>query len=1261
MSSTIERVGPLRALRIALGASVFSVLLLAVYAGGALAAEPASSWSVESVAPNYFATGSSSSYAVLASASISSGEVTISDELPAGLEVKAVSFYWSGAGFGFGLHDLNALAPICPASTGRRLTCHFTPSAVFGGLLGNQIEPGQTVRMVVRLTVPASAPQGAVTSEAVVEGGGLTSASTSWQGAVSSHPPLEIAKLTVQPTETTREESFGGPLGSEVYEFVNEPYKQPFTQAGGHPWALTTAFEFASEAKEANSTGEIALVPARDPKDIVADLPPGLLGDPQAVPRCPLTNIASVQQSGEEIKVCPADTQIGVWRVHFFTTKEELAPIVNVTPEAGQSAEFALEDATPGVVTPLLTAQLVRTSGGYGFDVTGNGVAAVGIRSVELTFWGVPADPSHDAMRGRFCGTTDELDPGTGSFEHLGCKTFGHEASNLTPVPFLTLPTGCSAGPESFTLRADSWQEPGGVGPNGQYTGYTEKTVPFPAVTGCNLLQFNAGTGVTVEPDTQTADEPVGLGVGLQIPLNNSPATNATPQLRDTVITLPEGMSISPGVVDGIRACEAFGPEGINITGPESEVPGLNGELRLAPGKCPDASIVGTAEAITPFLSVPVKGHVYLARPKCGGSGEPACTNQDALDGHLYQLYLELGGTGEFANTGIEFKVPLETEVNPATGQLTAVSRELVQAPYSEVKVHLNGGPRAPLDNPAVCGVATTNADFTPWSAPGTTPEGLAVPGTADGTSSSFFNVDLAGDGLATPCPGLPLSPGFSAGTVSPQAGAFSAFTLNLTRRDQEQYVKGVQVHTPPGLLGMLSSVPLCEEPLADSGHCPESSRIGSTRVASGAGSHPFEISGNVYLTKGYGGAPFGLSIVTDAVAGPFNLGLVVVRARIAVNPVDSSLTITTDETGPHAIPQILFGVPLRLKQITVNIDRPNFMFNPTDCGAQQITAAISGSGQAVAHVASPFAAAGCKSLEFKPHFAVSTSAHTSKANGASLDARVTYPAFKAGSESNIAYVKVELPKQLPSRLTTLQQACTAAQFEANPAGCPAASIVGIARASTPLLPVGLEGPVYFVSHGGEAFPSLIVVLQGDGVRVNLTGSTFISKSGITSSTFKTVPDVPVSSFELYLPEGKFSALAANGNLCTEQSKLAMPTEFVAQNGAVMKQNTKIAVSGCNPAITVVGHKVKGNTATLTVSVPSAGKLTATGTDLSNATGTTSKPGNVTVRLTLTKAGSALLEKHKGRKLQAKVKLTFTPKQGAKLKTTVTVLVGGKS
>ncbi|HKI16775.1 MAG TPA: hypothetical protein VKA15_02800, partial [Isosphaeraceae bacterium] len=252
--------------------------------------------------------------------------------------------------------------------------------------------------------------------------------------------------------------------------------------------------------------------------------------------------------------------------------------------------------------------------------------------------------------------------------------------------------------------------------------------------------------------------------------------------------------------------------------------------------------------------------------------------------------------------------------------------------------------------------------------------------------------------------------------------------------------------------------------------------------------------------------------------------------------------------------------------------------------------------------------------------------------------------------------VKVDLPKQLPSRLTTLQKACAAATFNANPADCPAESIVGHAKAITPILPVPLEGPAYFVSHGGEEFPSLIMVLQGSGVTVDLVGTTFISKSGITSTTFKAVPDTPFNTFQLTLPEGPFSALAANGNLCA--SKLTMPNEFVAQNGLAIHQSTPITVTGCKPAIRVVSHKVKGKTATIVVSVPAAGKLVASAKGLSKASKKAGGATTLTLKLTLTKGEAAFLGKHKGRKLKAKVKLTFTPKKGGKLKATTTVLIG---
>ncbi len=424
----------------------------------------------------------------------------------------------------------------------------------------------------------------------------------------------------------------------------------------------------------------------------------------------------------------------------------------------------------------------------------------------------------------------------------------------------------------------------------------------------------------------------------------------------------------------------------------------------------------------------------------------------------------------------------------------------------------------------------------------------------------------------------------------------------------------------PPGLSGILSHVELCGEAQANNGTCGPESLVGETTVSAGVGSDPVSVTGGkVYLTGPYHGAPFGLSVVDPVKAGPFDLehdtanpnqdpacDCIVVRARIEINPITSALTITSNkESEGYAIPHLIDGIPVQLKRINFTTSRKEFQFNPTNCAKMAITGTVESDQGASSLVSVPFQATNCAVLKFSPKFAVSTNAKTSKADGASLTATVSEPAGSLGTQANLTKVKVELPKDLPSRLTTLQKACTSKQFEANPAACPSESKIGYAVVHTPLIPVPLEGPAIFVSHGGEAFPSLTMVLQGYGITIDLVGTTFISKSGITSTTFKTVPDQPFSSFELVLPQGPFSALAANGNLCaltttktvkkkvtvrvkgrkkTETRKvkeiqaasLSMPTEFVAQNGAVIKQTTLIGVTGC---VKAVRHerKKKGN------------------------------------------------------------------------------------
>jgi hypothetical protein len=1000
----------------------------------------------------------------------------------------------------------------------------------------------------------------------------LTIVLTAPAGAVGSQAKqFAIAQFATQTTET--EEAPKG-AGSSGYGFVNEPYA--FTQAGGHPYALTSTLKLASE-----EVGPArSLVPTADLKDMVIELPPGLSANPLAVSRCPLTRALS---SGS----CPIDSQVGVF-VLSYSGKEVFGPIVDLTPEAGQAAELGLE--TPFKTMFPLTGRVVRTAAGYGLALVGKGLPELGVIEVETTLWGVPAAAVHNPQRGMSCAEDE-------TSRQWICEG-GNMPSGEAPVPFLTMPTDCSAGAQTATAWADSWEQPGS---------YIQARSTLPQVTGCELLPFEPQ--LEVRPDTLLADEPVGMDVSIGIHQSESVEAATPPQLRDATVTLPQGVSISPGVADGVKACKSSGPEGIDMPtglntngealGPgeigEGEALGLDGEPQLSPGNCPDASTIGEAEALTPLLASPIKGRVYLAEPECGGPAQAGCTEQDAADGSLYRLYVELGGQADPHAEGVDIKIEGRVQANPETGQLTVRLTENPQLPLSQLSIDLNGGPRALLDNPATCGSATTTSDLQPWSAPGITPapQSLVVSGTPSADPSSFYEV--------TGCASPPLlAPSMVAGTLTSRAGALSAFTFSVSRGDREQYLSQIQLHTPAGLSAMLSSVPPCDEALANAGLCPQASRIGSTMVASGSGSHPAEMPGSIYLTTGYAGAPFGLSIVTDAVAGPLDLGQVVIRARVDIDPQTAALTITSDP-----LPQIVLGIPLRLQRMTLQIDRPKFVFNPTNCAAQQITATITGTQGARAEASNPFAAGECNSLAFKPSLAASTNAHTSHANGASLDVTLRFPTTPQGSEANLARVKITLPKQLPSRLTALQSACPTTTFYADPAACPKASIVGIARAQTPVLQTALSGPVYFVSHGHDALPSPVVVLQGDGVSFSLLGTSTIDKRGIASIAFDKLPDVPIDSLELYLPQGPHSVLTTNTSLCAltktvivkrtivrqtdghavrhtvelrkrEPTSLAMPTELVAQNGAVIHLSTKITVNACQSKAKIARRNAHG-------------------------------------------------------------------------------------
>jgi hypothetical protein len=679
-------------------------------------------------------------------------------------------------------------------------------------------------------------------------------------------------------------------------------------------------------------------------------------------------------------------------------------------------------------------------------------------------------------------------------------------------IPLLTNPSSCPGTPLVAHMRLDSWQAPGA---------FVSASSEIPATTGCESLDFTPS--VSIAPDTSVADAPSGLTANIEVPQNETPEGLASSTLENTSVALPVGVSVSPSAANGLEACS------------EAQI-GLHSE---AAPECPNGSKIGTVEITSPLIADHLTGGVYVAR-----QGENPFHS-------LLAMYIAAEADGA------RVKLAGHIVADPVTGQLRTTFTETPQIPFNDFKLNLFGGRRGALATPNACGAPNTNVSLAPW-------DGLAA--------TSFSEPFTTSTGCVSG-----FTPAFEAGTVGAQAGGYAPFTLSFSRGDSEENFAGTTVTLPPGLIGKIAGVAQCSDAqlaaaAAKSGvaeqaspSCPAGSLIGTVQTTAGPGPSPVSVSGKAYLTGPYKGGPYGIAVVVPAVAGPYDLGTVVIRQSLRIDPSDAHVTDTSDP-----FPTILQGVPLRIKSVNVTLDRPGFTFNPTSCEPKTINATLESTGGAKAGVSSRFQAVNCATLKFAPKFSASTAGKASKANGASLDVKVGYPTGPEGTYANIKAVKVDLPKQLPSRLTTLQKACLAATFEANPANCPKASNVGTATATTPVLNVPLTGPAYIVSHGGEAFPDLEIVLQGENVTLILVGNTQI-KNGITSSTFKTVPDAPVSSFELKLPTGQYSILGANVpqskkyNLCGQS--LPMPTQITAQNGAIIKQTTKIAITGCPKAV----------------------------------------------------------------------------------------------
>jgi hypothetical protein len=1034
-----------------------------------------------------------------------------------------------------GLEPLSISGKVAnPTVTRAPVKCELTTmSCAFDGSL----PPYEGIEVEVPVHVRGK-PKGEEVDTATVDGGGsLTGTSSSLRLAYGSEPTFGVQSYELTPE---------GEGGSAV------------TQAGKHPFQLTTTL-MLNQTVEAKS---VALA-----KDLEFQLPPGLVGNPTAYPECSLGEFLKLDQKTIVRNECRPETALGVVNPEIELAGEvqsRPSPLFNLEPEAGEPARFGFW--AEGLV-PVVLDTSVRTGGDYGVTVSVHDISQEAeLLGSQVTFWGVPGSPIHDNVRGWQCLYA------TAGVAGATCKS----EEDQNPPPFLSMPGLCGGSLQAPVL-ADSWQRPGYFEEHGLNT-------EVPELGGCDKERFEPSIKEAV-PDVSDASTPSGLTVNVHVPQELQLDSEATAEsaVKEIKVTLPEGMTVNPGGADGLTSCseQQIGFMGAN--------PVAVGGFEFTPTypSCPDQSKIATVTIHTPLLPHPIEGFVYLATPSINGEAGDNPYNS------LIAMYL----VAEDPISGTLVKLPMHVELHSMTGQLVATV-ENPELPFEDAELHFFGGSRAPLATPALCGTYTTNAVFTPWS------------GQEPVTSTSTFDITTGPNG--SPCfpSPRPFVPGFQAGSTNIQAGAFTPFTTTLGHPDGNQPLAAVSLKLPPGMAGLISSVTLCPEPRAREGTCGPESLIGHTVVTAGPGSTPAVVArpGNVYITGPYNGhgsctvgtpgcAPFGLSIANPAETGPFDLekgtpcDCVVVRAKIEVNPLTSQLTVVTDP-----LPTVLKGIPLQLQHVNVTIDRPGFTFNPTNCEATSIAGTIAGGEGAFAPISTPFQVTNCAVLGFKPSLSVRVSGKSTRANGTSVVFKLSYPKGAMGKEAWLKSFKFDLPRQIPTRLETLKKACAAPTFESNPASCPAAAKIGTAVVHTQILPVPLEGPVYFVSYGGAKFPEAVIVLQGDGVTVDLHAETHISENtGITSATLPAIPGVPFEEATVTLPSGPFSEFTAIGNICnptktttvrkkltvrvhgrrktvtrnvtqTKAAALEMPTRFVAQNGAETKPATKISVTGC-PAV----------------------------------------------------------------------------------------------
>jgi hypothetical protein len=1012
----------------------------------------------------------------------------------------------------------------------------------------------------------------------------------------AANAAVEIEKFVGVNCKTTAEtcgekvvgaDIFGEPIAETVEPSLTESETQGYRQAGGHVPFGVTDFTLVHTGSLATASA----APTGIATHVRVDVATGLATSPAAVPQCTMAQFGAAEAiPGTGFYAAPTCKAGG-------TGPGESGP---------ESTVIGKETATV-FVEPLAEKSLPP-------DVTLSGTLYNLVQpeppaKARASYFGaalkLPIGLTKGILEGVFKGSNPTAENGQ-YYAHTiveGNVEWGKEAKGTNAGDYHDY-FEVNVSPSLPVIR--SRQEDYGTAGNGAFiTNATncpgdnttiltlegsakETTPPRPYTTllglnGCALLPFDPGFAFAAGTNETGQDAPDGITTEVSLPHFPEKEIDSS-QVKTAAVTLPEGMTLNPSAAAGLTACT---PAQARIHSSEMGT------------SCPDSSKLGTVDLDVPTLpDGSLTGNIYLGGPESG-----------PITGSPYIIYVD----AESARYGVSVRLKGETIPNEATGRVTTVFSENPEQPFTNIALHFKGGALAPIANPLTCSTGGLTASFAP-----------VAPEVAAKSLSGTFSAT----GCANPIP-FALSQSTSNQTAT--AGGNTSYTFNLTRPEGNKYLSTVKTTLPAGLVGQIPNATQCTEAQASSNTCPATSQIGSASAISGSGPTPFTFGGGaVYLTGPYQGAPFGLSIVVPAVAGPFNLGPVTTRAKLEIDPYTARVTTTA------TLPTIVKGIPIRLRGVSVSINKQGFLLNPTSCAAMATESTVSSTGGATQNLSSPFQLGNCAALKFKPAFIAKSSALTSKANGASLETTVN----EVPGQANIKSVKVQLPLQLPSRLTTLQKACPAATFEADPFHCPSGSFVGGARANTPTLPGKLSGPAILVSHASAAFPDLDLVMEANGVRSILVGNTDIKK-GITTTTFASTPDVPVSSITVNLPLGAHSALAANGNLCAKP--LVMPTTITGQNGTVVKQNTKIAVADCG--VRIVGHKVVGNTAFLTIQTFGAGRISGKGSNVATTFRRLSKAQKaVTLRVPLSRGG-------RGRRKPFKVRLRvgFVPKaKGAK-------------